>query len=239
MFKVEASQPEQEAEGTTELPAKTALQDTDGVQAFTEATASTSEIDGDSRPGEELLAEGLIPPDAGASTADSPVAEPAVPEDVAVSPGNEIPAGDSVAAAQVQIDDTVDPAAASATEASDGAELDPNSTAALIQVLTQRGCISLGILQLRTCNSMSLQQTHQRPACNMQFVKCSHTERCSHANNHTVLAQNCLHKCKSDQNCALKIHPDCAYQQVGIQHAALVLHNQLSSVCVMTLTLEP
>ena len=122
--------------------------------------ASTSTGDTDQQPGEEILAEGLIPSDAGISTAEAPAAEPTAAEDpAAVSGGGEAAFTDIPEAAQSQVVQPVDPAEATMAGTAADAELDPNSTAALIQVfraqsLHSHSCLSL--LIQHACTSQIL-----------------------------------------------------------------------------------
>lgn len=129
---IEATQPEEG--GALAQPSSDAAEiDTEATQDVAEGVSSTSQVDTDDRSGEEMLAEGLIPSDVGASIAETPSAEPAVSEDRSPTSGNEAAVPDSSGAAQVQIDESVNPVTSTAETLSE-VELDPNSTAALIQV---------------------------------------------------------------------------------------------------------
>ena len=82
--------------------------------------------------GEEVLAEGLIPSDANGSLDDTLASQPAAAGDPAATSGIEPPLlADITEGGQAQ---NADPAAASTSQMTDDAQLDPNSTAALIQV---------------------------------------------------------------------------------------------------------
>lgn len=107
--------------------------DSEVAQVAAESVTSMSAADTETqRTGEEVLAEGLIPSDANASLDDMSASQPAAPEDPAATSGIEPPLiADNTEAGQAQ---TADPAAVSTSQTSDDAQLDPNSTAALIQV---------------------------------------------------------------------------------------------------------
>ncbi len=106
--------------------------DSELAQVAAESVTSISEADtGTPRTGEEVLAEGLIPSDANGSLDDTLASQPAAAEDPAAASGFEPPLADNTEGGQAQ---NADPAAVSTSQTSDDAQLDPNSTAALIQV---------------------------------------------------------------------------------------------------------
>ena len=102
------------------------------------------------RTGEEVLAEGLIPSDANGSLDDVLTSQPAAAEDPAATADVESPLlADNTEGGQAQ---NADPAAVSTSQTSDDAQLDPNSTAALIQV----------------SRSSQLSHTHIHRVCNIR-----------------------------------------------------------------------
>ncbi len=107
--------------------------DIEVTQVAAESVNSLSEADTETpRTGEEVLAEGLVPADANGSPDDMLASQPAAAEDPAATSGVEPPLlADNTEGGQPQ---NADPAAVSTSQTSDDAQLDPNSTAALIQV---------------------------------------------------------------------------------------------------------
>lgn len=105
--------------------------DVEVTQVAAESVNSLSEADTETpRTGEEVLAEGLVPSDANGSADDVLTSQPAAAEDPAASIESPLLA-DNTEGGQAQ---NADPALVSTSQASDNAQLDPNSTAALIQV---------------------------------------------------------------------------------------------------------
>ncbi|KAL0020312.1 hypothetical protein WJX77_006680 [Trebouxia sp. C0004] len=121
---------------TTEMLAasspEAAQMDIEVTQAAAESLNSMSAADTETqRTGEEVLAEGLIPSDASGSLDDVLASQPAAAEDPAATAGVEPPLlPDNTEGGQAQ---NADPAAVSTSQTSDDAQLDANSTAALIQ----------------------------------------------------------------------------------------------------------
>ncbi|DBA66193.1 hypothetical protein WJX79_009707 [Trebouxia sp. C0005] len=104
--------------------------DVEVTQVAAESVNSLSEADTETpRTGEEVLAEGLVPSDANGSADDVLTSQPAAAEDPAASIESPLLA-DNTEGGQAQ---NADPALVSTSQASDNAQLDPNSTAALIQ----------------------------------------------------------------------------------------------------------
>ena len=140
--------------------------DIEVTQVAAESANSLSEADTETpRTGEEVLAEGLVPSDANGSLDDVLKSQLAAAEDPAASIESPLLA-DNIEGGQAQ---NADPAAVSTSPTSDDAQLDPNSTAALIQV----SCSSqLSYTNTTTDSAISGASMH----CSL----CLHQQRSSH-----------------------------------------------------------
>ena len=142
--------------------------DSELTQVAAESVNSISEADIEtSRTGEEVLAEGLLPSDANGSLDDTLTSQPAAAEDPAATSGVEQPLlADNTEGGQPH---NADPAAVSTSQTSDDAQLDPHSTAALIQVT----CSSqLSLVDTTTASGIS--------GASMHRSLCLHQQRSSH-----------------------------------------------------------
>lgn len=104
------------------------------IEATPEPAASTSVVGSHQLLPEEVLAQGLIPADDPASVSAESAAEAIAAVDVLGTSNSDLPPVDGEQAAQVQLPEAEEASAASISGATNGAEHDPNSTAALIQV---------------------------------------------------------------------------------------------------------
>lgn len=119
------------AEAAAEPPVNAPAHVTDQSSNTNEPAVSTAD-DSDNQPQpEEVLAAGLIPPDHGVGTSAEAARESSAAAETTDTLSNELQTDVVQEAPQVQIDAPEAPAPSSSSQ---GAELNPNSTAALIQV---------------------------------------------------------------------------------------------------------
>lgn len=120
-----------QVEAAAEPPANAPAHVTDQSSDADEPAVSTAD-DSDIQPQpEEVLAAGLIPPDRGVSTSAEAARESSAAAEIIDTLSNELQTAIVQDMPQVQIEAPEAPALSSTSE---GAEINPNSTAALIQV---------------------------------------------------------------------------------------------------------
>ena len=157
---------------TTEMLAASSSEaariDSEVTQFAAESVNSISEADTETpRTGEEVLAEGLIPSNANGSLDDTLASQPTAAEDPAATSGVDPPLlADNTEGGQPQ---NANPAAVSTSQTSDDARVDPNSTAALIQVSRSS---QLSLVDTTTASGISGASMH----CSL----CLHQQLSSH-----------------------------------------------------------
>ena len=164
-------------ESTSQQLAESAPAEADSRTNVTDSVSSASATADDNRSGEEILAEGLIPPDSGASTAATSVDATPAQEDEAASAADELLPEDGVEAPKVQMVDSADVQSGSTTETADSADLE-SSTGALIQVrlilgmipaCLLRACALVCMFSIPTLHAGRTQASTQKARCRLLY----------------------------------------------------------------------